>query len=663
MATLTAKQVLARCVKNTLAPREKEDIVEWCRQHVRLTAETSAEPGRYDPDRTPYLRRPLRMFTCPEVRRITLMCASQLGKSTFVDCCKMYAVDQAPGPAIVMYPTVDDAVDYNQDRFIPAVRSSPRMRGHLRESPRDSKNEKTRFDTCIFWHRGANAPGGRRGKPCRYVFPDEVQTFAKPKVDKDGNVRHDWTEVFERVKTFADHKIVCTSTPGNEGEDVERLYAEGSRERFHVPCPHCSHYQVLTQAQLVWEGGTRHADLATVKQTAHLVCTGCKGRIHDYHKPEMNARGVWVPESRTVAEVLEHGEGSLAGGAEAEAVSFQLGAFYSPFAASTLGDMAVAFVRAKRDGGVTKEYVNGWLGEPWVATSDSVEEIEIKRLCVPLDEGGYRLGEVPADTVGLVLSVDVQKDCLYVLVRAWGEFGRNTGLVWWQKLPRAEGRNLVELDSVPRVFADRTGRQHRVFIEAIDSGHFTAEVYTCVRRRRSEGMTRCYACKGSSGGMMSPPHRLSRIEKYPDGKTPIPGGIELLWFNTDYWADAIASRIKGLSIEPGDGEEKVEGYIHGCLLPSNEDGRLDEYLDHMTAEGKRPVRRGGQVLHVWEKRPGRQNHSWDAERQGFAAADLWQVRQWRKPAAARPPKRGGDERRGGGGAGGNGWTGSIKEQW
>ena len=126
----TARQVLARVVARTLSPREREDIVEWCRQHVRLTAETSAEPGRYDPERTPYLKRPLRMFVHPDVRRISLEFASQLAKSTFADLVKQYAIDQMPGPAIVMFPSVDDATDYNQDRFLPSIRESPRMRSH-----------------------------------------------------------------------------------------------------------------------------------------------------------------------------------------------------------------------------------------------------------------------------------------------------------------------------------------------------------------------------------------------------------------------------------------------------------------------------------------------------------------------------------------------------
>jgi phage terminase large subunit GpA-like protein len=643
----TAAEILRKTVREVVSPRDREDIVEWCRQHVRLHADSSAEPGRYDPDRTAYLKRPLRMFVHQDVRRIGCMFASQTAKTTLTDLVKQYAIDQMPGPAMVMFPTIDDAVEYNQERFLPTIRVSPRMRRHLREAPRETKNERIRFDTCVMWFRGSNAPGGRRGKPCRYVFADEIQSYARPRVDKKTQVaRHDWTEVFERVKTFADHKIVCISTPGNEGEDIDARFREGSQERYYVPCPRCSAYIRLEQSGLKWEGST-HADLALVKRTAHYQCPECQGKIHDYHKPEMNQRGVWVPEHRTVADVLEHGEGGVSGGIEPENVSFQLSTLYSTFGASTFGDMAVAFVRAKREGGGaggTKEYVTGWLGEPWVATQDSIEEVELKRLCVPIDEDGYRLGEVPEECLALVLSVDVQKDRLYAVVRGWGERGIGTWLVDWREIPRVEGRNLVELDALPRVYRTKAGREVRVRVEIVDSGHFTVEAYHYVRSRLNKG-ARCYAAKGSSGSMMAPPYRRSPQDRFPDGKV-IPGGLELLWVNTDHWAEAISSRVKGLAVldveqdtalESGATPEGKEEERLGFYLPANENGKLDQYLDHMTAEGKKAARRGGQVVHVWEKRAGRENHSWDAERYGFAVADLCGVRRLRRAPRQAPP--------------------------
>lgn len=646
----TARQVMARVFARTLSPREREDIVAWAALHRRLVREASAEPGRYDPERTPYLKRPMRCFQSLEVRFLALMCGSQIGKTELLETIKQYVVDQDPGPTLVMAPNLETARDYNQDRFLPTVEASPRMRAHLRESPQDTKNLKIRFDSCIFWFVGSNSPSGRRGRPCKNVLCDEIETYEKPKVGRDGKVKSSWVEVFERVKTFPDHKVVCTSTPEFEHEGIDALYREGSREKFYVPCPHCGAYQALTFEQLKWEGadgqvGSGGASAEQARKTAFYECEGCKGRIHDWHKPAMLSRGVWKPEGRTIADVLEHGEGAVAGGVEAAHVSFQLSSLYSPFPGGGFGEIAAKFVRLH--GVQTKEFVNGELGEAWSAVGDSLREEELAHLCVPVgDLGGYRMGEVPEGCIGLVMSVDVQKDCAYVVVRGFGERGIDSWLIWWERVPRAEKGYLLELDRVPRLFKRRGGAGLRVGVEVYDSGHFTEQVYSYVRRRRAGGggVRAALAFAGKGSGTMTKPWDLRKIDVMPDGRTPIPGGVWLLLVNTDHWSDALHSRIKGRP-DWGDDEEAdvPAGQIPTFSLPDNRGGELDGYLRQMTAEGRKEVRTQRGMVSVWALKPGRKdNHAWDAERQLLAMAEARGVRSLRRTRPA--PQRASEER-------------------
>ena len=84
--------------------REALGIVEWAEAFHRLSARSSSNPGPWRIRRLPYLREPLECFTNPGVRRITLLFASQCGKSTAMEVMLGYAADRMSYPAIWCFP-------------------------------------------------------------------------------------------------------------------------------------------------------------------------------------------------------------------------------------------------------------------------------------------------------------------------------------------------------------------------------------------------------------------------------------------------------------------------------------------------------------------------------------------------------------------------------
>ena len=72
--------VLGKCLPN-FQPPEDLTVDEWADKYRILSAEASAEAGRWRTSRTPYLREIMACFTDPRVNRISMVSASQIGKS------------------------------------------------------------------------------------------------------------------------------------------------------------------------------------------------------------------------------------------------------------------------------------------------------------------------------------------------------------------------------------------------------------------------------------------------------------------------------------------------------------------------------------------------------------------------------------------------------
>lgn len=74
----------------------KMTVSVWADTFRRLDAKTSAEPGQWSTNRTPYLKGIMDAFTDPLVDEITVMSASQVGKTEAILNMLGYIIDQDP---------------------------------------------------------------------------------------------------------------------------------------------------------------------------------------------------------------------------------------------------------------------------------------------------------------------------------------------------------------------------------------------------------------------------------------------------------------------------------------------------------------------------------------------------------------------------------------
>jgi phage terminase large subunit GpA-like protein len=376
-----------------LRPEPALTVSEWADKHRRLGSKASAEPGPWRTNRTPYLREPMDcLSTTSQVQRVVMMFAAQTGKTESGSNWLGYVIAHAPGPMLLVQPTVEMAKRLSKQRLESLITETPVLAEKIAPSrSRDSGNTmfSKEFPGGMMLLTGANSATGLRSTPCRYIFCDEVDAFP---LDVDGE--GDPVSLAEkRATTFARRKILLTSTPTvKDFSRIEAEYLRSDQRRFYVPCPCCDAMQWLKWAQLKWENND--------PKTARYECEVCKEQFAEIHKPAMLRKGEWRATAPT--------DGKTAG--------FQLSGLYSPLGWLSWEDMVDDFLRAKADAPMLKSFVNTRLAETWEEDyASKVDADGLMARCEP-----YPAGVVPDGASLVTIGVDVQDNRLAVSVWAWG---------------------------------------------------------------------------------------------------------------------------------------------------------------------------------------------------------------------------------------------------
>lgn len=81
---LNLNRTVSKSVAN-FKPPENLTVTEWANKYRRLSAENSAEAGRWKTSRTPYLEEIMNAFTDAKIHRIAVAASSQVGKALDID--------------------------------------------------------------------------------------------------------------------------------------------------------------------------------------------------------------------------------------------------------------------------------------------------------------------------------------------------------------------------------------------------------------------------------------------------------------------------------------------------------------------------------------------------------------------------------------------------
>lgn len=497
----------------------------------------------------------------PSIREIVVMKSAQVGWTEILGNVVGYYIDRDPAPILLIQPTLEMAEAWSKDRLAPMIRDTPALHGKIQDArARDSGNtllHKT-FPGGHITVAGANSPSGLASRPIRIVLCDEVDRYPS----SAGTEGDPISLARKRSTTFWNRKLLMGSTPTVKSQSRIEAAFEASDQRYYmVPCPHCDTYGRLKWDSVKWPEDNPRG--------AYYACPECGGVIEDKHKLAMLSRGRW--------EATKESDG-VAG--------FHISELYSPWVG--FGDTAAAFVEAKGSPETLQTWVNTALGETWVERGEVPTHERVMQMCAD-----YQSREVPDGCLNLTAGVDVQKDRLIYVVKAWG-YGFASWLVEFGTLWGETDQTDVWLRLADVLETDYGGRQ--ISMALIDSGFRAAAVYDFCRRHQIARPSKGYDA-------MNQPVRMSRVDVTVRG-AKIKNGVKLWHVDTGYFKTLIHGRIDWPQDEPG-----------AWHLPSD---ISEDYARQIISESKITLPSGKTV---W-KRHDRENHALDCEVYAAAAARI-----------------------------------------
>lgn len=460
-----------------------------------LSAEASAEPGRWITARAEYQRGIMDAVSDPDVEAVVVIKSAQVGWTEVINNVAGFHIAQDPAPMLVVQPTLEMGQAWSKDRLAPMLRDTPQLRG-LVSDPKSRDGDNTLLHKVFpgghLTIAGANSAAGLASRPIRIVLFDEVDRYPS----SAGTEGDPITLGRKRTATFWNRKVLMGSTPTIAGASrIELAYQQSDQRRYFVPCPHCGEAQTLRWDQVRWPEGE--------PQKAAYHCDVCGGAWTDAQRWAAVRRGEW----RATAEF-------------AGVAGFHISELYSPWRrlSETVGD----FLAAKGRPEMLKAWVNTALGEVWQEASDAPDwqAVAGKR------EAGWKPGELPPGALFLTHATDVQGDRLEWDVWGWGEgltaWLVDSGVVEGSPHDPATWAKLRETQA--RLYRDAWGRQWPIDAAGIDAGYVSQEVYRFVAGHPDRD--KVFALDGRPDVRMAPLGAPKRVAVKYDGQRD---GTVALW--------------------------------------------------------------------------------------------------------------------------------------
>lgn len=557
---------------SALLPDPELTVSESADRNRVLSTTESPEAGPWRTSRVPYLREIMDCLSLSSpVRRVAVMKGAQVGASEAMLNWSLYVMKYAPGPMLIVQPTVDSAERFSRQRVANMIVNSEALRTRV-NPPRSKDGGNTllskEFPGGMLLLAGANSASGLRSMPIRYLGMDERSAYP---ADVDG--QGDPGELAEqRTANFKRRgKTFILSTPTIHLIcPMEREFEESDQRRYWVPCQDCGSYQVMKWAQVQWPEGA--------PEDAGYICEHC-GVIWDD-----------VARNRSV----QHGQWRASRPFRGTA-GFHLPTLLSPWV--RLGELAAKFDSSRKAPEKLKAFVNNNLAETWKERADEVDPAGLLSRREP-----YEAEPLPEGVVLLTAGIDVQDDRLEVEVVGWGRDEENWSIDY-VVIPGEPALPAIwdDLDTLLlRRWRHPVGDTFPIFTACIDSGgHHTQAVYAFAEKRRGR---RIWAVKGIAGEGRKifdrPKQSKAQGKMFPLG------------------VDTAKTRIYArLLIAPDEEEKDLAGFCH---FPARY-GK--DYFDQLTSEKVVTKYVNGRPKRLWILPPNRANEALDCRVYNVAALE------------------------------------------
>jgi phage terminase large subunit GpA-like protein len=553
-------------------PTPPLNVWQWARDNVDFGIVPNYDTPlhqQYDPDYLPFWKEPAECITDPSVKEIIALKSARAGGTENILLNPIrYSVAVRPQPTLYVTGDQLSAESMMEERIKRGLKASSVTRKKLNDA--SATQHRIMFpdmDLFITWPKAKQA---FKQRGYGLVLCDELSVWPEYSADM----------ARKRTASYPFAHIVMISSPdpqakrGSDDDPIFVEYRRGDCRKWECPDGRGGWFVFEMGSDnphgLKWDQSAKREDgswdLDKVRRSAHYA-TPSGAVITEADRMAVVRGGRWTPTNHGAPEFVR---------------SYHVTAFMTPF--DSFGGIAVAFLKATAAGPMAlRTFVYEYLAEPWYGEKTTIELNSVEQR-----KGGYTSGQrlvtVPAydylskKKAATFLTIDVQKNKLYCLVREWFD-GGDSALIEWQEL--------TEWKDVAMIAAKHNCA--RAFIDA------------SYAERRNEVLEQCIYGNLKGGVPMFGRDSLREAYKV-DKRDPFEGTakqgrsrIPMVTFNPD--------QIKHLVQRLTTGEDP-----HQWLLPNNIDG---DYINQITSEEC--------IDGAWIAKR-RDNHLWDCEVMNLVAA-------------------------------------------
>lgn len=593
-------------IRHSWSPPPRLTLSEWADRYAVLSAESSAEVGRWKT--IPYQRGMLDACTDRAIERVTIIKSARVGYTKMLNHLIGYHMHYDPCPIMVAQPTIGDAEGWSKDELAPMLRDTPVLEGLVADtSKRDSGNTilHKQFPGGQIRIVGADSPRGFRRVTMRVLLLDEVDGYSASAGEEGDQIKL----AERRTDTFWNRKIVAGSTPTlDQTSRIKRLFELSDQRHYFVPCPECKKTQVLRWERMKWE--------SKQPETVRYICEHCEAPI------EYRWQRWMVEEADRLQRAGDPTAGWVARRQDIKGhAGFHIWAAYSYSPNATWPHLVREWLDCYKNIEQRKVFCNTVLGEAYKGEGDAPEWKRIYDRREP-----YAINTVPVGGLVLVAGADVQKDRIEVEIVAYGRnmrswsvdyrvFPGDTSVI---DGPGSPWNGLAEL--LNESWRHPYGGELRVRLLGVDSSYQTNAVYNWVRRWP---VNRVLALDGRDSYQMiiGQPKAVEVTERGKRKSKSVklwPVGVSLIKTELYGW-------LKQDRPTAESGNEFPFGYCHHPEYP-------EEYFKQLTAEEIVPRLVKGFRRYQWEKVRER-NEALDCRVYaractGLLGIDRWKDEQW-----------------------------------
>lgn len=452
---------LSSILRDAWTPADRREPWRWCEDHIK-SIPYSPLPGPFRSENSPWIREVMEAIVDPKIRLVSIIAAVQSSKTTSPELTLCYIIANLPGPCLWLDQTDEDAKDESESRLQKLFESCEPVKKLFPKNKNKQRNCTIHFSNGMtLWLLGAYNKTNLQRRSIRWLFGDE--TWRWP-------VGH-MAEAEARTTAFGWlGKCVFMSQGGEENDDTHRKFETTDMREWHYKCPKCGKYIPYKWENIEWDDDCKDEngeyDFSKINHSTALKCPECG----EYFEDSDRMRRILNKDGKFIA---------LNPNASKENVGFH----WNALASMSWGKLAELYLRAKiaarkGDSSLLQQFYQKRLALAW---REFAEDYRLE-----IASGSYNSGDIWDEEAGFnklgeiiappfaeneviaplrIMSVDVQMNCFYLVVRAWSING-SSRLLWHEKVLTWE--DIEEIQKRFRIL------DNLVFV---DAGYNSFEVY------------------------------------------------------------------------------------------------------------------------------------------------------------------------------------------